>query len=97
MRARRLTTPSGSAAATEDAHARVPGERDSLPLGEAIDTDDALQRAEQSAKDAFRWGLETRRLRRDSRWRTAASLWTSPPAYTGKCASGCSEYPPRSR
>lgn len=31
-------------------------------LGEAIDTDDALQRAKQYGEEAFRWGLEDKTL-----------------------------------
>lgn len=44
-----------------DAYARVAGDvvgSRLWELGEAIDTDDAMQRAEQYAKECFRWGLE---------------------------------------
>lgn len=44
-----------------DAYARVPGDQwgsRMWELGQAIDTDDALQRAKQYGEEAFRWGLE---------------------------------------
>lgn len=48
-----------------DAYARVRGDvvgSRLWELGEAIDTDDSLQRAEQYAKECFRWGLEDKTI-----------------------------------